>query len=269
MRLVRTIWLTRAIAIFTILGAGVANASTTISAGYDLLTTLPGTGFGGVAYAGVPLGTFNFGGTIGTQSVGNADEIVHRLSAASGAPITTELLALQLVTTAPVDFGLGTGFYFITLQSARGGPASVGQRTITFGPEAPPGTPHGTYDSFFDVFFDVRLGNLNGPIAISGDSILMASSVLWNHFPSSGALELDGVNKFLDGNDRDRDFWPDPFGANGPSGQHRVTVASIPEPATYSLLAVGLMACFGYRILSPRIRTVQLARKRVNVTPDV
>ena len=65
MRLVRTIWLTRAIAIFTILGAGVANASTTISAGYDLLTTLPGTGFCGVPYAGCPLGRVIFGGDIG------------------------------------------------------------------------------------------------------------------------------------------------------------------------------------------------------------
>ncbi|MEO6567332.1 MAG: PEP-CTERM sorting domain-containing protein [Opitutaceae bacterium] len=261
-------WLTHVIVIFSIFGFGVANASTTVSAGYDLLTTLPGTRFGGVAYEGVALGTFNFGTTIGTQSVGNADEIVHRLSsAASGSPIATELLALQLVSTAPVDFGLGTGFYFITLQSARGGPASVGQRTISFGPEAPAGSPHGTYDSFFDVFFDIRFGSLNGPIAISGDTILTASGVPWNHFPSSGALELAGVNSFLDGNDRDRDFWPDPFDALGPSGRHQVSVASIPEPATYSLLTIGLLVCLGYRTLSRRILIVQLVQKRLNITP--
>jgi hypothetical protein len=254
MRVSTTFWLARAIAISALMGVSVANASTTVSAGYDLLTTLPGTSFGGVAYTGVPLGTFDFGGTIGTLSVGNADEIVRRLSFAdSGTPIATELLALQLVTTAPVDLGLGTGFYFITLQSARGGPATLGQRTITFGPEAPAGSPHGTFDSFFDVFFDIRLGSLSGPIAISGDTLLTSSAVPWNHFPTSGALELSGVNTFLDGNDRDRDFWPDPFDPIGPAGRHRVMVASIPEPATYSLLTIGLMACFGY---SRRIRRI-------------
>jgi len=245
--------LARAIVIFALMGVGVANASSTVSAGYDLLTTLPGTSFGGVAYTGVPLGTFDFGGTIGTLPVGNADEVVRRLSPADpGVPIATELLALQLVTTTPVDFGLGTDFYFVTLQSARGGPASVGQRTINFGPEAPAGSPHGTFDSFFDVFFDIRLGSLSGPIAISGDTLLSSSAVPWSHFPVSGALELSGVNSFLDGNDPNRDFWPIvPFGPFGPAGEHRVFVASIPEPATFSLLAIGLMAWFGY---SRRIR---------------
>ncbi|MDB5821361.1 MAG: putative exosortase interaction protein [Herminiimonas sp.] len=253
------VWLTRGIAVFAILSGSVANASTTVNAGYELLTSLPGTVFGGVPYAGVPLGTFDFGGTIGTQSVGNADEVVHRLSDTSGTPIATQLLALQLVTTVPVDFGLGTGFYYITLQSARGGPASLGQRTIFFGPEAPAGSPHGTFDSFFDVFFDLRLGSLNGPIAISGDSLLTANAVPWSHFPSPGALELNGVNTLSGGNDRSRDFWPDPLDALGPAGEHRVTVASIPEPATYLLLSIGLMVCFGHRIFSRRMHPGLLA----------
>jgi hypothetical protein len=38
--------------------------------GYDLFETTGDTTFGGVAFQGVPLGTFNFGGTIGVQNTG-------------------------------------------------------------------------------------------------------------------------------------------------------------------------------------------------------
>jgi len=132
--------------------------------------------------------------------------------------------------------------------------------TINFGAEAPPNLPHGTFDSFFDVFFDIRLGSLNGPIAMSSDLPLTSTDTPWNHFPPPGALEIVGVNTFLNGVNREADFWPvaKPGGDPNfpevvefhPSGdQHRVTIASVPEPGTWSLLLgggcilVGVLKC--------------------------
>jgi hypothetical protein len=88
-------------------------ADLTVDQGYDLLHTLPGTSFMGVDFKGVPYGTFDFGAPFGVQNVGNADTIVHRLSDATvpapgmSAAIDTELVGLQLESTAPTDFGLG------------------------------------------------------------------------------------------------------------------------------------------------------------------
>ena len=50
-----------------------ASGADLVLPGYDLLETSPGTTFGGVAFHGVPLGTFDFGGTIGVKNVGNTD----------------------------------------------------------------------------------------------------------------------------------------------------------------------------------------------------
>ena len=242
-------------AVWAILDIASATGATTINAGYDLLETVAGTTFGGVAYQGVPLASFNFGGTIGTQAVGTTDTIVHRLSPTSGAPIATEMVALQLMTTAPVDFGLGMGFYFITLQSARGGPASVGQRTISFGPPAAVGSPQGTFDSFFDVFFDLRLGSLDGPIAVSGDTMLSTHGVPWNQVPTPNELQIPEVNALLNGSDRNADFWPvGSFDAGDPLSRHRVITASIPEPASVVLLAAGFLCLVAHQINARRRR---------------
>src|ERR1700687_6457353 len=83
-------------------------ASIFVIGGSDYLVTLPGTTFGGVPFLGVPAGP------------GDADTIVRRNSdvdITSGPGTTTvQMVALQLMSMVPVDFGLGTGFYFITLQ---------------------------------------------------------------------------------------------------------------------------------------------------------
>ena len=52
---------------FVVAGALLAAAAGSLVAqdvlpGYDLLTTQPGTSYMGVAFEGVPLGTYNFGG---------------------------------------------------------------------------------------------------------------------------------------------------------------------------------------------------------------
>ncbi len=205
--------------------------------GFDLLQTQSGTTFAGVPFVGVPLNTYNFGGTIGVRNVGNADTIVQRLQTANAPSqiIPIQMVALQLMSAVPVDFGLGLGFYFITLQSVRGGPATTGQMTINFGPN--------TFSSFFDVFFDVRLGSLNGPIALSTDLVLTNTSTMWTRTPPTGAAIIDGVNHNLNGTSTASDFWPvGPFTEQHPTGAiHVVNTATAPEQ-TSTLALMGLSA---------------------------
>jgi hypothetical protein len=227
-------------------GPGAGRAANIVDPGWDLFQTdAAGTTFGGVNFGGVPLGTFDFGGSIGVQNVGGTDTIVHRsdpVSEPSGStPI--EMLALQLKSVVPVDFGLGTDFYYITLQSARGGPATVGRMTINFDSPPPPALTdkQGTFSSFFDVFFDIRKGALDGPIAVSDSLELTNSGASWAHQQIPAPLEIPGVNTFLNGQDRSADFFPlglvqevHPTGA-----MHSVQTTPIPEPSTLVLIGLG------------------------------
>jgi hypothetical protein len=227
-----------------------AAADLRVDAGWDLLETLPGTSFMGLPFQGVPLGNFDFGPPFGVQATGLTDTIIRRLDDAvvpmvgDSDTIPIEIVGLQLVSSNPIDLGAGLGFYFITLQSIRGGPASTGEMTITFGPEMPNPFPHSIFDSFFDVFFDIRLGGMSGPIVISDSLRMTASGVPWNHFPPPDAVEIDGVNTSLNGQNRNADFWPlGAFQEVHPAGVaiHVVRTGTriIPEPSTFALLAVG------------------------------
>jgi len=79
-----------AVGILAIVGGSGVQAGEMVSAGWDLFQTLPGTFFGGAAFEGVPLGTFNFNsGTNGDFSrsidppnVFGPDTIIKRLEAA-------------------------------------------------------------------------------------------------------------------------------------------------------------------------------------------
>ena len=111
---------------FLLIPAGKASASVLDSArvrvGYDLLqTNSSSTAFPGLGnLMGVPLGTYNFGGSVGTVSVGNTDTIVQRLADAvtstlpgTAPTIADQLDALDLETVAPVNFeGFGVNNYF-------------------------------------------------------------------------------------------------------------------------------------------------------------
>jgi len=220
--------------------APVAPAAEIVETGWDLFTTTSGTTFGGAPFTGVPLGSFDFGGTIGIKPVGNTDTIVQRKDVADAPTdtIRTELVALQLVSTAPVDFGLGADFYYITLQSVRGGPASTGSMTIDFA-----GTPQPyTFDSFFDVFFDVRKGGLTGPISLSDLLVLSSNDTPWGHIPPPLTLLIDDVNNNLNGTNHDADFFPlnNVIETHPTGAQHNVTTTTVPEPATLALLALGI-----------------------------
>lgn len=217
-------------------------AEDVVAPGWDLFMTLnPPTSLAGVPLNGVPLESFDFGGTLGVQDVGLTDTIMQRLGPAN-APSTTipvELVALQLVSAAPVDLGAGLGFHYLTLQSARGGPASVGIRTINFGPE---GVPHGTFDSLFDVFIDIRLGALDGPILLSTNLPVSASGVPWSH-QGEGSLRVPGVNYLLKGDGTTgQDFFPvGPFVEQAPIGVHGLISTPVPEPGALALAASSLV----------------------------
>src|SRR5438132_1587963 len=80
----------------------------TIAPGWDLFQTDPTSNFVGFgSLKGVPLGTFNFGGSIGVQNTGNTDTIIHRLASASGVSssqgIQVEMVALQSESANPIN----------------------------------------------------------------------------------------------------------------------------------------------------------------------
>jgi hypothetical protein len=227
---------------------GESRADLTVSAGYDLFQTVPsGTVFDGVHYHGVPLGTFNFGGSIGMQNTGLTDTIVQREStvtvAAAGDTGSTQILirGLQLESQTTVS----GHELFVTLQTARSaaevvalgaGTASTGTMNIRF--NSPSGGTFAT--SFFDVFFDIRLDSLDGTIIGSSSTSLDSSGTTWGRTPPSGAELITGANHLLDGTDTNQDFWPSPGLHNGP---HLVDPASaVPEPSTWIAWVVAGLA---------------------------
>lgn len=230
-----------------------ARADMMVAPGWDLLETLtPPTQFMGIPFRGDPLGSFNFGGSIGLQSLGNADTIVQRLAPATGPSetIPIELVALQLVSVNPINLGAGMAFHWITLQSARGGPGSPGHMTVNFGAE---GAPHGTFDSFFDVFFDIHVGAPNGPIVLSNNLRLTSSGTPWQH-DGTGSFRIPVVNYLLKGDGTiNRDFFPvGPFTEQKPGvAEHGVQSsgpdAVVPEPASLALMAIGGLALVANR----------------------
>jgi hypothetical protein len=231
--------------------------------GSDFLTTQPGTTFGGVLFNGVPVGP------------GSTDTIVQRLNdvnLGTGGPSlgTTPLLMtqLELMSAVPTNFGLGVGFYFITLQSTRGGPATTGNMTInlTGSDDHLPTGPEGTFSSFFDVFFDIRFGAPNGPIAQSSDLMLTNSGALWDANPTPTDLIVPGLkgdvnanfhtNKIQNIDINDMDFFPvGTFQETHPTGAvHAVSNTPVPEPGTLGLVGGALLVLSGLPGLRRRLR---------------
>jgi hypothetical protein len=229
-----------------------ALGQTDVLPGYDLLETTAGTNFAGEPFEGVPIGSYNFGGAIGVQNVGETDTIIQRPNTSSipgnsGDSGAQPLLFddLQLESATPFSFGGGpVGFYFITLQSQDGtGPASTGSIDINF--TSPAG---GTFTSSLDVFFDVHYGALNGPIVFNDNLVLSNSGDTWGRIPPPGAVLIDGANNLLNGVDHSEDFFVAPplieMHPAGPlAATHVVQEAQVPEPASLSVLAgMGLLA---------------------------
>src|SRR2546430_298531 len=92
------------------------------------------------------------------------------------------------------------------------------------------------------------------PIALSDTLRGTSQGVPWNHFPPTAALEITGVNEFLNGTNSNADFFPfGPFQNVLPTGAvHRMSVTTVPEPGSLSLLAIGVLAGVGRQLLSRR-----------------
>ena len=121
--------LIKQIAVLGLVVAGLACPSVsraddyTIHSGWDLFVTDPNvTTFMYVPFQGVPLESFNFGGT--NQNVGNTDTIMYRPTNIVGpdgggsTSFTANLVAWQLRTVNQTDFGglAPFGYYYLTLQ---------------------------------------------------------------------------------------------------------------------------------------------------------
>jgi hypothetical protein len=224
---------------------GAFGSSVVVDPGYDLLATQPGTTFMTLPLQGVPVGSFNFGGSIGVQNTGDADTIVQRLAAATtpsvpgtapAIPIQMDLL--QMESQTPVNLGAGVGFYFVTLQSARGGPVSTGTMTISVDNTG----LAGTFLSSLDVFYDVRFGSLSGPIVLSNDLLLSNPGTPWQTTPPDpNDVLINGVNQGLGANSA---FWP--VGtfteSEGADTQHSVRNAMVPEPTGAGMIFVAAAA---------------------------
>jgi hypothetical protein len=250
------------VALCGLLGAALPAMGADVAPGWELFETTTGTTFPGIgSMEGVPLGTFDFGGTTGVQSVGLTDTIVQRMGTAlpgslpGTATVPIEIVALQLQSVAPLDFGgNGLDHYYLTLQSVRGGPQTVGSMSINFDA----GGNSGTFNSFFDVFFDIRKGSLSGPIVLSND-VQISGNDTWNRNPPSGAILIDGVNHFLNGTDLLRDFWPGtPFGqgnsTNGIVINDTNPIVPLPSAASSGLLFLG--AAVVWRLIRTKARTL-------------
>jgi hypothetical protein len=170
-----------------------------VDAGYDLLTAVPGGAtFDGINWQGVPLNTYNFGGSIGVQNVGNTDTIIQRLAAATvPGTVSVQMDALQLESAVPA---FGGNYAYITLDPNY---TSVGTLTIESLPSA--GSP-GTFNDYFNVYFDVRYGSLSAPIEET-DGVALTGAGFWSNDAPPGALTIPGVNYDLNGVDTSADFW--------------------------------------------------------------
>lgn len=250
-------------------------ASLTVHSGWDLLATVPDSldFLTGTYWKGVPLNTYDFGGSIGVRDVSYTDTIIHRTSDAT-APvydswvtgIPVEIAALQLKSVNPTDLGAGLGDYFVTLTP---GLMSGGTMDIFFGPE---GDPHGTWNSSMNLYFDIRYGSLNGPVVLSTSDVITAGSS-WRHEENGDQLLLSGVNYRLNGTDTSEDFWPGnplpPPGPLPPCQTHTVyefeedgiivyhhVVSVCPEPSMCALVFSGV-ALLGWRSLRRKLLAAQ------------
>ena len=186
--------------------------------GWDLLRTFSATmeadtnGDGVddiVEIKGVPFETYDFGGTIGVKDVGNTDTIVRRvqdvrIDASGSGPISAtipvQFEALQLVTKKRVNLGGGEDLYFFTL--SQNGDNTGELRVESLDRET------GTFEMEFTVTFDVRLGSLDGPIVDQRSlDFDQSGEVGWGRTPPEGAVQIEGVNLFVDGSTSETDFW--------------------------------------------------------------
>ncbi len=226
---------------------GVSRASPIIAPGFNLFHTEPGSNFffgppvpnpQFVDFEGDPFDFFDFGDGNGLVPVGNTDTIVERLQPANLAPLDTidiEIVALSLVSVAPVDLGFGAGFEDIHVDLNTSSPSFQSTMTIM---DTGEGEPHGTFDSTLNFSFDVT-GSVGGFYATI-EKTITATNQDWQHAPT-GPLLIGGINHLLNTLDETNDFWPGGLVIHddGTGTAIHQTKAASPEPGTLALLGLG------------------------------
>ncbi len=163
----------------------------------------------------------------------------------TGLPIPVEIVALQLVSTAPVEIpgspgGLPSSFFdvFVALDPTSPSPGMLEIQTHD--------DPRGdTFDSFFDVLFEVMLVEVNNPTNVLGgrltDHITTESAPFSHapttHYPTIPNLPAGNFYPGVGGRDE-----PVPITLAGAIFTQTLTPAAVPEPGSLILLAVGLSA---------------------------
>lgn len=249
---------------FTALTSNVSRAD--VMQGYDIFQSSPTSYEATANFQGVPIGNYDFGGSIGTRDVGNADTIIHRSTLAPSGPdsgtATLTVNALQLVTTQQWDlagmFGLpnNNGYYYATLDPNK---TSGGSMTINGVNDIGSKTFHSDLTLYLGFSVCGSIG-VNGQPNSCGSTVFMEKIMLsqdgtWDRAPnplySTGPLA--GVDYQLNGINTDADFWIPKYQEYGTAYVYAITdpnylnpiagplnvLHETPEPATLSLFALG------------------------------
>ena len=182
-----------------------------IEPGWTLLETTEGTQInlpevGLTPFTGVPFGAFNFraghlgdfGRGLGRRKTSRTDAIAKRLVPAVteeiGATITipVELVGLQLRSVNPVGGPFKDQHVFVTLQSMRGGPQTLGVMAIRFDSEA-----GGSFSTMFQVYFDMRVGSLDSQPLSQRAKSFFGRETTWQRVAPSDAKLLPRINSKL------------------------------------------------------------------------
>lgn len=252
-----------------VLGGTTAAGAAEIDAGIDCFVTIEGPGsFYDFLEGPIPADYFGpgsdpFDGIISFQGVplqpgtyGATDTIVDRPSGShfGGSPpmamIPTEIVELSLVSTEPVGVTSNGGtvesffdvFFTISPTYASEGYLTLQRTDINDdGGTILEGT--GAVDSFFDVAYEFTFVPVGGGTPVvweDGDFIVLSYDVPWSHVPPDGVLVVPGEssNFFPGGTPGDPSVPPESLFFDGE--KLHVEWVLTPEPATMSLLALGL-----------------------------
>lgn len=227
-------------------------SATIIMAGSDYLETTAGT-FLDFSFPGSPMPEVGIVDFIGNPvGPGNTDTLVRRLDdavlsgEASSDTINAELVALSLISADPVDIG-GTDFdLLIALTPSM---PSLGQLTLTLDDEV---AVSGSFESFFDVFIDIQFFVADTDIlvqTITGLPLLGLHGLgQWQQSPTPNTVIVPGSYGDTDANlhipptSEYADFFITEIVEVQPGlGEHRLQQATVPEPKSVALLALGIL----------------------------